>query len=670
MIWLASYPRSGNTFFRNVLNDVYGIESSSFYNNVGVPKNYTDYSFVKTHHLPGNVFPQKDIPVVYLIRDGRDALVSVAHQRKDIHEPKSNFRDNLKEAIIAAENSYFGGWSKNVFQWLERADIVIFFEDLIKNPIKEIERIRTICDLPEANLENIPDFNLMKQGRSKYGRGERIAKNKKEQEEILYKSFRKGKVGGWKDDMDEEMHDLFWSHHRNAMEFVGYSYDNSYSQIPSVNLGKEGVAKTVISRKVLVEASKLHMEQNDGIKRYLSELLKALYIIQQRKASKWEIDLLVKDNIIPLKKFGKKLFDVNEIENLKNKKSTIFIIKKLVKLFLPEFLKIELIKLSHLLKRKFHQYLKKANLNTLEHLESNKPENNYDVFFVPLPQHYEAVVDFENENFCVVLHDITHKLLPEYHTTRNVNLSEKGINYFLNKKTKFIAVSKHTKEDFIKEYNVDSSQIDVIYESADNTKFKKLHYNDEVRHVRAIYGIPSKVPFIITVSTIEPRKNLINTIKAFEELISENPNIELNLVIVGRKGWQNLGIKDEKLRSRIFLTGFVDEDHLPILYNEALFLCYASFYEGFGLPLLEAMSCGTPIIYGDNSSMKELFSNYGLGVNPADVDDIKSKMLQLVKDDSLRNELAKKGVKRSFNFSWFKAANETIESFENYLKSR
>ena len=134
MIWLASYPRSGNTFLRIVLCEVYGIESSTYHLESAYPvdQDYSNYPIVKTHLLPDQLVPgDSSIPAVYLVRDGRDALVSMAHQRSEIVEPGSDYLDNLYESIRAADSSYFGGWSRHVRQWLKRAQLVLRFEDLI-----------------------------------------------------------------------------------------------------------------------------------------------------------------------------------------------------------------------------------------------------------------------------------------------------------------------------------------------------------------------------------------------------------------------------------------------------------------------------------------------------------------------------------------------------------
>lgn len=225
MIWLASFPRSGNTFFRNILHDVYGISSSSYHHQPGieVDKSYMEYPVVKTHLLPSQL-PEdlQGAKSVYLVRDGRDALVSIAHHRKDIIAPGSNYHRNLLEAIVAYNGSHFGGWGRNVKEWTEKADIVIRYEDLVKDPIGEVSKLSKIIDLPEPNIDNIPTFKKLKEGNAKYGSGARRINKDIPQEEFSNKFFRRGIVGSYKDEMPLAMRLLFWSKYRKQMKALNY----------------------------------------------------------------------------------------------------------------------------------------------------------------------------------------------------------------------------------------------------------------------------------------------------------------------------------------------------------------------------------------------------------------------------------------------------------------
>jgi hypothetical protein len=226
MFLLASFPRSGNTFFRIVLSEVYGIESIEYSVGKKLPAidNLTPFA-VKTHQLPSSL-PRKylELPVVYLVRDGRDALVSVAHQKKDLVDIGTTFEQNLIDSIIAPWGTHFGGWGRNVREWLDRADVIIKFEDLIENPIGCIEKLRDFIELPEPNKAKLPTFKDLKEKEYKYGSGSRKQlKNKNlTKEERRDKFFRRGKAGSWQDEMPEYLHSLFWMKNNDVMNMIGF----------------------------------------------------------------------------------------------------------------------------------------------------------------------------------------------------------------------------------------------------------------------------------------------------------------------------------------------------------------------------------------------------------------------------------------------------------------
>lgn len=255
---LASFPRSGNTFLRNVLYEVYGIYSWNsidlFIKNVdkfteldvrkknkgklgkhGEMKlselnHKLNYQVIKSHELPSKTLKMcaKDTSVIYLVRDGRDALVSMAYHRKDIVEPGTNFEKNLKAAIKAPFGSYFGGWSRNVKEWSKIADIVIKFEDFIIDPLKYTETFRSLIKMPAPIAEKIPTFESQRNGEAHFGGNERQRYSDKEKTEFNEKFFRKGKIGGWKQEMPEKLQALFWKKHGSVMEELGYAR-NEYS---------------------------------------------------------------------------------------------------------------------------------------------------------------------------------------------------------------------------------------------------------------------------------------------------------------------------------------------------------------------------------------------------------------------------------------------------------
>jgi hypothetical protein len=219
MIYLASYPRSGNTFFRIVLHEVYGIKSLEYGGPFMREIDYdpADYPIVKTHLLPEQLPYLDRMPVVYLVRDGRDAIVSMAHHKKDIIDPGSDYLENLKEIIQARDGSYFGGWSRHVLSWYDRASVVIRFENLIRDPIGCIERIRPFLDMPEPDMDRLPDFQTLRTKEIGF-----FAGKDNRGPEWRRKFFRRGKIGGWKDEMPPELEALFWKLHGKGMKKAGY----------------------------------------------------------------------------------------------------------------------------------------------------------------------------------------------------------------------------------------------------------------------------------------------------------------------------------------------------------------------------------------------------------------------------------------------------------------
>lgn len=218
MIWLASFPRSGNTFCRNLFYDVYGLESTS-YPMEGNSDDSKKYRVTKTHVRLKNIKEIKeDDFVIYLVRDGRDAITSNAHYRKNFIEPKSKLDDTIEHGIVAPLNSHFGGWSSNLQSWIDRADLIVRFEDLIENPIRFLKELEAKVNLPNPDYSKIKTFSQLKHGAPRYGSGGR-----KNEGNLHSKAFfNKGKVGQWKEAFSSKHKALYWLFHGDEMESLGY----------------------------------------------------------------------------------------------------------------------------------------------------------------------------------------------------------------------------------------------------------------------------------------------------------------------------------------------------------------------------------------------------------------------------------------------------------------
>lgn len=705
MIWLASYPRSGNTFVRNILHDVYGMTSGEYHIIEGVPfeQNYAEHPFVKTHLLPWEINPEDPgIKAIYLVRDGRDSIVSMAHQRKDIIAPDSDLFENMKAAILAEKGSFFGGWSKNVNGWITRSDLIIRYEDLIKDPIGQIERLREIVDLPAPIHEKLPSFKSSKEGQAAYGTRKEWGYSEEDAKKLASKIFRKGRSGSWMEEMPEELHELFWSLHGETMGRLGYTRDGSLSMPdPELDhlvlrkLDRTKLRKPRHKHRVLIEANKLETSDNDGVKRYITSLINGLAPISNIEDGMWQFDLLVHKEIYSLQDYLSRMeknwnpseSGQSEAANPTARKGLLGQLEATMLTAIPERWIKWLNKNDITIFHRTYDVLKKLVLGTVnwlqkiilypvrvlyslyidyKHTKEQKALSgifsNYDLIHVPLQQHFWPF-RYAKVPMLFTIHDFTHKIFPNYHTGINIRNAEAGINMITQKQAHVLAVSDSTLRDCKRYLSLPDDHYHMVYESLEEDKFMINHDRDEGTRVRKKYGINPGMPFILVLGTIEPRKNIANSIEAFQLLHKRNNTPNIGLVIAGKQGW-----KMEQLvgyHSYVTFTGFVDDEDLPVLYSEALALSYISFYEGFGLPLLEAMRCGTPVIYGDNSSMPEVAGDGGLAADPDDIEDICNKYEAICFDEELRSELKSKALKQSNQFSSRKSTLELLKVYES-----
>jgi glycosyltransferase involved in cell wall biosynthesis len=658
MIWLASFPRSGNTYFRNILYQVYGLASSTFHRDPQYPviEDYQDYPFVKTHLLPADLVPNDpNIKKVYLVRDGRDALVSMAHHKKDIIKPGTDFYNNLLESILAWEDVDFAGWSENVKQWLSVADLVIKYEDLVADPLGQAERLRELIDLPDPKVDQLPTFEKLKFGKPQYG-GER---GKQE------RAFRRGKAGGWKDEMPDELQQLFWELHGEGMELAGYGKAPEKPEKPY---------------RILMEADKILAEQMDGVKRYQEELIFGFLAFQSRLPGKWQIDFLLRDKIVSIAEAVQSIQEQRvKTRGLRQKEgipSNVYGYERLLlqfkaslKLWLPKAIYDPL---SHFYRelpvRDALRYIRTSVAwRKLKQLDV-VTEEAHDLVHIPLPQNYYFASRFEAPAV-VTVHDLTHKYFPDFHEKDNSKLGERGMRFIEQKAAHVIAVSESTKRDLCKDYDYAPERATVVYEAADKQWFRPVRDAAALQAAREKYELPDR-PYLISLSTIEPRKNLKNTIAAFLRFKEQQPDSDLVMVICGRRGWKVGEMLDpgHPHASDIHFTGYVDEKELPVLISNAIGLCYVAHYEGFGLPPLEAMQCGRPVIYGNNSAMIEVVGEAGLPADSNDVADIAAQIAKLVGDEALQQTLAERALQRAHQFSWLRAAFETLLVYEKVIK--
>jgi glycosyltransferase involved in cell wall biosynthesis len=241
----------------------------------------------------------------------------------------------------------------------------------------------------------------------------------------------------------------------------------------------------------------------------------------------------------------------------------------------------------------------------------------------------------------------------------------KAVPRSVKRATHILADSQATKDDLIDLFKTPTEKISVLYSGVD-ARFKPIRERAEIDRVRAKYKIGSQ-PFALSIGTLQPRKNYRRLIEAYAKL-NDQP---LHLVIGGGKGWMFddifTQVRDLGLEDRVHFIGFVDDADLPTLYSAADLFVYVSLYEGFGLPLLEAMACGTPVIGSNASSLPEVIGDVGLQIDPKDVDAIARAMQQMIDQSELRDRSRAAGIDRARRFTWTSAARELLSIYERLL---
>jgi glycosyltransferase involved in cell wall biosynthesis len=231
------------------------------------------------------------------------------------------------------------------------------------------------------------------------------------------------------------------------------------------------------------------------------------------------------------------------------------------------------------------------------------------------------------------------------------------------KARRIITISESTKRDTVRLLGASSNKVDVVYCGVDKA-FRPLPER-EIASFRQKRGLPERI--ILFVGTIEPRKNVARLVEAY----SRARDGQVKLVIGGARGWLYkevfARVEELDLRGDVLFPGYISPDELPLWYNAAELFVYPSLYEGFGLPPLEAMACGTPVITSNVSSLPEVVGEAGLTVDPMNSKGLAEAINQVLGDGALRQSMRERGLARASRFSWAKASRETVEVYRRAL---
>ena len=266
----------------------------------------------------------------------------------------------------------------------------------------------------------------------------------------------------------------------------------------------------------------------------------------------------------------------------------------------------------------------------------------------------------------VTVHDLSFIHYPETFPANLVAYLNRVVPWSVGRASHILADSLSTSHDLQSLWGVATERITVLY-SGVNERFKPVRDVAVLDGMRRRYGLDT--PYILAVGTVQPRKNYEMLIRAFQPVAERHPH---SLVIVGGKGWLDEGLPREierlGLRDRVKLAGFVDDADLPAVYSAADLLAFPSLYEGFGLPLLEAMACGTPVVSSNVSSLPEVATEESaVLLSPHDETAWTAAMLRLLGDEDARGELSAAGLARRSQFSWHAAARQLAILYESLL---
>ena len=270
----------------------------------------------------------------------------------------------------------------------------------------------------------------------------------------------------------------------------------------------------------------------------------------------------------------------------------------------------------------------------------------------------------------IILYDTIPLLISGYNSYSKSNWFNILVEYIKSKPNcKYFAISQSCKNDFVRLLNMNSDDITIMPLAASDNFYQEKDKN-KIKQVCKKYNIPTDKKYVFSLCTLEPRKNLIRAVKTFIEFIKKN-KIDDMVFVLGGAHWDKFIIKLEKeikdlgkYKDKIIRAGYIDDEDLAALYSGAEWFVYTSQYEGFGLPPLEAMKCGCPVITSNNSSLPEVVGDAGIMIDWDSDEQHIAAYEKYYMDKKYRDEMAKKGLERSKEFSWEKTVDIIIDTMK------
>jgi len=292
-----------------------------------------------------------------------------------------------------------------------------------------------------------------------------------------------------------------------------------------------------------------------------------------------------------------------------------------------------------------------------------KAVKTYEIDVILLPKN--VLPFFINCKSIIVIHDLAY-YMPKLNAYPFIDTTymKSMIKSSAKRANHIIAISENTKKDIIKFTGIEEDKITVVYEASDR-KYGQIFDKTELDVVKTKYNLPEQ--FIFCCDSITPRKNTARLLAAFDLIKDKIPH---KLVLTGGVSWNSKKVNElvENMEESVMKLGYVSDEDMPLLYNLADLFVYPSLYEGFGLPPLEAMACGCPVITSNTSSIPEVVGDAEVMVDPDSIADLAKAMYEVLTDDELRENMSRKGLERAKNFSWETCANDTLDVLEEIMR--
>jgi len=336
-------------------------------------------------------------------------------------------------------------------------------------------------------------------------------------------------------------------------------------------------------------------------------------------------------------------------------------------LFVPKDCKLDIP-----FKNNFHiKDIKQENQNNFwdeVNIPNTLVDKNMDIYHVP--QNGVGLPTSKNCPYVITLHDVIPYKMPETVGEQYLKIFNEKLPDIISMCDGIITVSEYSKQDIVETFNFPREKIYVTYLASEDI-YKPYNKPLSKLIIEKNYSISGD--YILYIGGFSPRKNILGLMDSFSILLPKLKK-DLKLVIAGSKGKSydiyKKRAQDLHIEDNVIFPGFISMDHMPFMYNACELFVYPSFYEGFGLPPIEAMACGVPVIASNVTSIPEIVKDSTLLVNPYDIVDLSEKMYNVLHDNDLRQSLITKGLKRSSTLTWEHTATDTLNAYKDILSNK